>query len=271
VNIALSTFILLLLLLPGLTFRRFYYTEEFSKQYFKSSYGELFASTLVPSIIIHAFCLWVFAYPNYEIDFQVLGTLVSGSNDQAEVSRAFKNIDTNKVYILSYFIIVILLSMIGGFSFKLFIRKLKLDRKIKLFRFQNEWHYLFSGEIYDFERIDGHHKPIDIKYINALVDTSEGPIIYMGILADYVLSKTGGIDRIYLSDVSRKPLKNSLEGEHQNGVGSNYEMPGDFFVIPFDKIINLHIVYYKIAVTNEIANEISQNTPEDEINFEISD
>ncbi len=132
------------------------------------------------------------------------------------------------------------------------MRQLKWDRTIKLFRFQNEWHYLFSGEILDFPKIPGKGSDIDFTYVDALVETEEGTVIYKGVLQDYILSKDGGVDRIYLTDVKRRFLKDD------NEQGKEYQLPGKFFIIPFSKILNLHLTYYAVDIPEKIDKEIKE-------------
>jgi hypothetical protein len=76
-------------------------------------------------------------------------------------------------------------------------------------------------------------------------------MIYSGILEDYYLSKDNGLDRLYLHNVYRRRLKDDLNPDQPN-VGylerhldpRYYAMPGDLFVITYDKILNLNITYY---------------------------
>jgi len=158
--------------------------------------------------------------------------------------------------IVFYLVSLGIISAASGYLVRKLIRKLKLDRKYKLLRFQNEWHYVFTGEILDFPKVPGKSEEVDITYIDALVKTDEGTIIYMGLLADYVLSKDGGLDRIYLKDVRRRFLNNQTEQAEDNSTNKYYELPGEFFVLAYDKIINLHITYYKVSIDAQLEQEI---------------
>lgn len=93
----------------------------------------------------------------------------------------------------------------------------------------------------------GKAEELDVTYIDALVKTDEGTIIYSGLLTEYVLSKEGGIDRLYLTDVKRRYLRD----DHKQTPAIDqkyYFMPGQFFVLPFHQVINLHITYYTVVV-----------------------
>jgi hypothetical protein len=255
-NIALATLTLLIILYPGFLFRRFYYTEEFSKEYFKQSVTDLIFSSIVPGFLLHFLGYLFFLKGRTEIDVVTVGTLLSGTSDPAKVTEAFKAIYHKAPHIISYFVAVCVVGMLAGLLAKLVVRNLKLDRKYKLFRFQNEWHYIFSGEILDFPKVPGKADEVDFSYIDALVKTDEGTVIYSGLLAEYILSKDGGIDRLYLTEVKRRFLKDDIipnaddvpENVEADQDKRYYYLPGQFFIIPYSHVINLHITYYKVTV-----------------------
>lgn len=260
-NIALATLTLLVILYPGFLFRRFYFTEEFSREYFKQSVTDLIFSSILPGFLIHFIGYFLFIKGTTQIDVITIGTLLSGTSDSDKVTNAFKAVYEKAPFLIRYFTGVSFVGMTAGFMTKLVVRKLKLDRKIKLFRFQNEWHYIFSGEILDFPKVPGNAEDIDCSYVDALVKTDEGTVIYTGLLADYILTKEGGIDRIYLTDVKRRFLKDDiikapdLPNEKQED-NRYYYLPGQFFIIPYNLVINLHITYYKIKNTHNLKEMI---------------
>ncbi|MBP9689681.1 MAG: hypothetical protein KBE91_08735 [Bacteroidia bacterium] len=256
-NIALATIAVFILLTPGFLFRRFYYTEEFSKEYFKQSYLDLFFSSLLPSAVIHILGYYlIISCSGNSIDVKVLGTVLSGTNDATLINRAFDALYDDVFKIVFYLVVLGIISAISGYMVRKLIRILKLDRKFKLLRFQNDWHYVFTGEILDFPKVPGKSEEVDITYIDALVKTDEGTIIYMGLLADYVLSKDGGLDRVYLKNVRRRFLNTLQENIEIETPNKYYELPGEFFVLSYDKIINLHITYYKVSIDAQLEQEI---------------
>lgn len=264
-NFALATLTLLVILYPGFLFRRFYFTEEFSREYFKQSIPDLIFSSILPAFFIHIIGYFLFIKGRTQIDVFTIGTLLSGTSDADKVTRAFKAVYEESPFIIKYFAGVSVAGAIAGLLTKLTVRKLKLDRKIKLFRFQNEWHYIFSGEILDFPKVPGNAEDIDCSYVDVLVKTDEGTVIYTGLLADYILTKEGGIDRIYLTSVKRRFLKDdiitapseSIEQKQKNNEDNRYYyLPGQFFIIPYNLVINLHITYYKIKDTHNLKEMI---------------
>ncbi len=242
-NIALPTLVLLILLIPGFLFRRFYYSGEFSREYFKQNFTDLILPSLIFSGVINTFCYSVIYLLGYRSNaVSAIAVLLSGTTDSGRVSAAIETLFLNLYPGLSYFLFTSLTGALTGFFAKYLIRTYKLDRRYKLFRFQNEWHYLFSGEILDFPEIQGSARTVELTFVDALVNTSEGSVIYSGYLSAYVLSSSTGIDRLYLSNARRRYLKNDDKQEPER----YYEMPGDFFVVFASQIINLHISYYSI-------------------------
>lgn len=262
-NIALATLTLLVILYPGFLFRRFYYSSEFSKEYFKQSITDLIFSSILPGFFIHFIGYLIFIKGRTNLDIDTIGTLLSGTADAGRISKAFGAVYQNSTKIVLYFLAVSVIGIGLGFTAKYLVRKFKLDRKYKLFRFQNEWHYIFSSEILDFPKVAGKAEEASLSYIDALVQTAEGTVIYSGLLSDYILTKDGGIDRIYLSDVKRRFLKDdATEKEGQTNEEQKderyYFLPGQFFILPYSSIINLHITYYQITVNPELRGEIEE-------------
>ncbi len=249
-NIPFSTILIFILLLPGAVFSRFYYSGEFSKQYFKPTAYELFVATLVPSLLLHLLGLLVMRYGwQYTLDWQRFGLLLAGGNNRAEVFEAFGVLNDYGDRILAYNLSLWGFAFVAGLGSKLVVRKLKLDRKYPLFRFQNEWYYVVTGEILDFPRMPGKAEDKDFILVDAAVNSPEGTIIYTGILNDYRLSKTGGLELLYMSKVTRR----FLQGRRQP-----FELKG-ILVLPYSTVLNLHFSYYEISLGDtEIDKMVAQ-------------
>lgn len=132
-NIAVSSIIIFLLLLPGIIFRRFYFTEEFSKQYFKLNFFELFISSVIPSVVIHFILSAMASFIGSQIDIEILGQLLT-SRDYPK--QAFENIQNNISNISTYYITSLVIGIVFGYLSKKVIRKFNLDSNRKIFRFK---------------------------------------------------------------------------------------------------------------------------------------
>lgn len=252
-NLALAGIVILILVSPGILFRRLYYTGEFSKQFFKSSFVEQIYPSMAASAALH-FLLLCFSYhlTNYRVDISAIGMLISGTNNADHLKSEFAKIESNLQPILWYHAVIFLLSGLLGYLTKFSVRKLALDRLFKWLRFKNEWHYYMTGECLDFENVPDDSEEIDFTYVDALIDTKDGTIIYSGILNDYVLSNEHGLDRLFLSDVRRRLLINDSAEEPEantvteEGASNWYPVKGEIMAIPFEHVINLNFTYYTI-------------------------
>jgi hypothetical protein len=253
-NFAFTTVLLLVFLLPGAIFRRFYFTEQFSKQYSKSSFLELALSGFMGSIVLHSLWIYFASLLSTPVNFQVIGMLLMSKDFP---SFAFVNIDKYLSNITIYFSSLLILSAVFGYFSHRIIRRFGLDRKFKLLRFQNYWHYIMFGEFHDFPRAAitlQHHTTEDIElvFVDVLIETKDESLVYQGILVDYELTKEGGLDCIYLKGVKRTPLsrlKNkfiSTQIEQET-----FAIPGQVMILPYSTIKNLNFSYYTIETIDD--------------------
>lgn len=252
-NLAIGAITLFLLfIVPGLIFRRFYYTAEFSKEYFKSTPFAVFLSSIIPGTVFQ-FVHYIFMSKvlGYEINFETLAILIKGP-DHARFIATFKGLKGQVINILTYNVSLWVWLAFLGLTLKGVIRKLKLDRRYKLLRFKNHWHYLLQGEALDFPHISGEEKQIDVTYVDVVVNVGNESLLYSGVLQDYQLtSEGGGLDYLILSYVRRRNIKDKDIDENAN----YYNVPGDFFVIPYKDVINVNLSYYSLRPDEEIAHE----------------
>ncbi len=243
-NLALGAIILyLLFIVPALFFFRFYYSGEFSKQYFKASAFELFLSSIIPGVLFQfIYYQIILVTTNYQLDFEVLGMLLLGG-DEKEIPKAFSKLKDSLPQILEYNLSLwIILAWLGWIS-KFVVRKLRLDRSFVIFRFRNHWHYLLRGEILDFPNIEGRESDIELTYLNVVVNIGNAIYLYSGFLDHFQLTSEGsGLDYILLSNVERREITDVVP---QNA--NSIVFAGDFFQIPYATIINMNIHYIRIS------------------------
>jgi hypothetical protein len=85
---------------------------------------------------------------------------------------------------------------------------------------------------------------IDFTYIDALVDTSDGLILYRGMLGDYELQENGGLDLIYLLGALKREFKET--GKEFSKIES------EIFVLKYQNVLNFNISFY--IITDEETN-----------------
>jgi hypothetical protein len=256
-NIAVSTVVIFLFLVPGILFRKFYYSDEFSAQYFKESFLGIVLSSFLPSLVIQY--IWSAFVQNclgQSIDLSVVFDLLASSPIKDETVQ---NIQKNGGRIFWYNTSMFVGASFGGWLSRFLIRSWKLDRRHALLRFKNHWHYILSGEFFDiprsaFDLIEDEVVDIEVIYVDALVETKEGTVLYDGILVNHELTSGGdGLDYIVLRDVERRFLKDDSRSETllQQDVRATedspyYSIPGHILILPYSSILNLNITYYRI-------------------------
>ncbi len=241
-NLALSTFLIFVFLLPGIFFRRFYFSKQFSNEYFKETIIGVFLDSLIPCLIMQSIWFYVIQIFGYKIDLAIMGCLVS----KKTTPLLFKNIQNNTFNILLYHVTLLIFSSLSGYFLRKIVRQYKLDRRLNLFRFKNRWHYILTGEFFDFPGtaydLEENQKEIDIIFIDALIETNEGSIIYEGIFLNYELSGESGLDTLTLKNVRRRYLRDDCS----NKKSKYHNIPGHNFTLKYSEIINLNFSYYKL-------------------------
>lgn len=252
-SLLLSSILLFILVAPGLIFRFSYLQGTYAKVSFKvSAIDEIFWA-LIPALFFQLSAVIILERVfSVDIRLDIVYQLLNGD---ASSGIDFHAIRKGFFPFLLYTAGLIFVSGGSGRLLRFIIRKFKLDIQYRFFRLNNEWHYLFTGEILDFPDVIGESKNIEIIQIDLLANTGEGSVIYSGILQDYYLSKDNGLDRIYLSQVYRRKLKDDLafadQTNEQRLDERYYEMPGELFVIQYDNIVNMNVTYHRFSLEEE--------------------
>jgi len=259
-NLVFGSIFLFILIIPGLAFRYSYLHGTYTKQSFKISAVDEIFWAIVPALIFQlAGIIIIENLTPYQVKLELVYKIITDSG-----TINFTLIRSSLLYFSLYLLTMIGIAVVLGLLVRQLVRKFRWDLKYPPLRLNNEWYYLFSGEILDLEK-PGESKNIDLIQVDVLMQTGEGPLVYSGTLKDYFLSRENGLDRIYLSQVYRRKMQDDLTSNQPN-VGyleryldaRYYSMPGDLFVITYDKILNINITYHvwsKILEDEVNANE----------------
>lgn len=230
--LALSTLSLFLFFLPGIAFKRAYLSSVFSRKVkFSGLLDEVFWAVF-PSIVMHFIAVATIrlfsAMSGVPFDFaSVIDVIVGDTNYR----------DGLATYLL-YCISVIGMAFVAGHVSRRIVRVLKLDRRFRLFRFSNDWHYLLSGEFLDFPEVPDHPEEVSFKLVNVLTQAGGETMIYIGELIHFTLSDDGGLDTVVLKDAKRRFLSDDLVENRY------YDIPGRYITIPYKTILNINIRYF---------------------------
>ncbi|TWP27069.1 hypothetical protein ETU09_08085 [Apibacter muscae] len=241
-------FLIITIIIPGLILKRFYYLGEFSNQFNNTSTANNVISTIFLGSVVVVLTL-------------LLTSIASSSTfttDQSQINEIYENLSKNKIppynievikLLIQYLFTSIFLAILIGFTSHKIVRILKLDVRFPLFRFANHWHYYFRGEISITKPFKHINKKINQTYADILFRIKgEDTILYSGIISQYTIdNKTNDLKFIYLTNAKkRKEEKEEFK-----------DIPGDCFVIPFDKVININIQY--LGVDKEEHKSIVRN------------
>lgn len=239
-EIALGGIVLLIVLLPGISFRKGYFSEEFSNQYTIRDFFVLFVNTLFPSLIIYLIFLPIIYFGfGYFYDFKTLLGILS--SNETLVKSSIYQIDNLKFEIIAFQIVINSTSFILGYKIRDYVLDKSIDARYKFFRYKNIWHYLLTGKFILFKRSQiklnkDKVEDIDITYIDSVVSIGGETNFYSGVLVDYELSDDGNLELLYLKDASKKSLEES----------DFKKIEGHTLVLKYDNIINLNIVFIQI-------------------------
>lgn len=145
------------------------------------------------------------------------------------------------------------------------VRWRQFDLRWEWLRFNNEWHYLFSGELWLFEKDTD--QSVDWVFASVVVDQGETSILYWGRLIDYVYDRAGTLDKIILEQAQRRFLSPESdrdlyppegdETSEKKDTGTEgtalppasdryYPIRGEYFVIEYENVQTLNVEYYEV-------------------------
>lgn len=218
------------IIIPGILFRRFFFYGEFSKQFnTKDPVLHSMFLSIVPGIVLQVigftFYYFILGYNGSFLDiFTILRDVTSDGTTQTTVATKYF-INNHLATFFLYSIGLFLFSILSGYISSRFIRWRKWDKKFKLFRFQNQWYYIFSGEILNMKKFEEAHRvsfnrngkfnhDVSTTYADILVSMDEDRReLYTGYVVDYDLNSEdiSKLDKIYLLDTYRYKKKTQTE------------------------------------------------------------
>ena len=228
---------------PGAILRRSYFSGRFSEKFVYTSPLDEVVWAIIPGTVLHLITIYLMqTFTAHKLDFSVLGFLLVGAKDDANTAKAFQVLGKD-IWLITTYNLILWASAAGlGHGFRLMVRRYDLDLKFNSLRLNNEWYYLLSEEIIKTKQSD-----VNYVWIDALVETAGGSVIYSGFLVDFNLSRDGGLESIYLTQVARRYLTQDLTDDGRRKQ-RYYDIPGDIFVIKYTQVANLNIFYDSVIV-----------------------
>jgi|WetSurMetagenome_2_1015567.scaffolds.fasta_scaffold15276_4 hypothetical protein len=240
-SLSITALIIILLLIPGILFRRAYYIYPFSRKYTINSTFDEISVIVIPSIIFHIIGFWILRKtPDFD-DFKNLLyflTELLSVNSMLNISVVSNKYPFDFNQIIYCFAILWCSSYYIGLTLNQNIRKLKLDAKFKFFRYKNEWYYYLTGRVLDFPNVIGESSKINMTLADVLIKGNNEYYLYRGILWDYYLSENGGLSCICLKQTYRTLFNiDSLKYDFK-------KIEGDYYIIQAGDIISFNLRYF---------------------------
>jgi hypothetical protein len=248
-NIAFAAILIALLLVPGALFR-LAYLRGFMRRGFVSMnlLGEDLAYILVASVLITPVGLWILTQLGITYPSDVFVPLLVGNygKDGEYLKPAiayFQNIPPDD---WAGFLGILVASWVIGTVLHLIVRGTRMDHNIPGFRFTNEWHYILDAQEHKFDGITPE------VYIIVATDSKDATLLYQGVVEDWVLDKTGQIERFVLNTAFRRKLADDSTKDKQS---EWYPIEADTLMIRYSDCRNI-AVHYIYEVEGEVISEV---------------
>ncbi|MEH0154036.1 hypothetical protein V6R21_07790 [Limibacter armeniacum] len=261
-NIGLnSVLIFLILALPGIVARRFYYIGQFSNQFNAKTWLNGILTSIIVGIPIQFLALqltqrayWFFSGKDEYLLTKVHEHFTLFSDGKyTKLNHLLFSSDF--LYIAAHIVFCLVLASLGGSLFFFIVRKLKLDRKFTIFRFANHWHYYFRGEYQDFSDFERFSESNKTLFPIADILTTVGgssPKLYSGELRHHTLNSKGELESLFITNIKRYKHKSLVEGQYTYTVS----VPGQGMVIPYNTVKNINLKFTEKPSGNENVKEL---------------
>jgi hypothetical protein len=248
--------VIILILFPGLIFRRLYYYGEFSKQFGAGmSLIKLISISSIPGLI-NLVCIYYF-YTIFISNIDI-GAIVDTFKDISNPEHKWKEttgttLNTSIENSVSFLSFLFLSSILLGMLLGRLVRITRIDTKVKLLRFKNQWFYMLSGEMTKFKKLR-HLKEQNKKHIftkaDVLIDVNDKAQLYSGVVVDYELLENDcqTLSKIMLQNAERYVLK--------EGKKVPVKIPGNILVVDCSSMKNINLTYVYERTTNFLESKI---------------
>lgn len=287
---SLNTIIIIFIILfPGIIIRRSFYSNKFSKQFYRGQFSERIITTLFWGIINIIFALsFSLLFFKLVINISCISCVIQDyiyetvTFDITKKGKVVNNIsflDASLFVFLFIFNLFILPFLIGKTAF-IVVRKLKLDLKYTAFSFSNQWHYFFKGEIIhktdgkiiDKDSLDFRTNNVNLTVLDILTLEGDNKYIYKGILLDYNLKEENEeLDSIILFEPMKKNYDKDKLGTNASTYLNFEKIPGSFILIPYSHVLNINVTIKPFQDEVESPEIIPENNAPEISDTEIAE
>lgn len=232
---AFGALLIVILLLPGITFRYAYIRSNSIRRSLDFSLLSEAIIMLLLALILHGLGVWLAGLFGIEPDLRTLYLFATGGT---LTDADFAYLEQGYGTFVLYSLLVCGLSGTLGYAAQNLVVNSALDERYKVLRTLNDWDRYFTGYALPPEA----RKKLNFIQVDLLVDGHPDNYVYSGVLINYSLNASQGIDQLFISDAIRRV--NPGSGGNRDNAHQKYEMPGDVLAIPFSEVRNLNLNYH---------------------------
>jgi hypothetical protein len=242
-NIAFSAIVLALLLLPGGLFRYGYLRGFFRRSPAAvSSLTDDLAWVLLTSSFVHSLAIAILARFGIATDYHVVLPLLVGQfgKDQVLLTEILDRLPQVQGAYAAYFAVTAIGAYILGMGLHWIVRRFGWDRKVAFLRFPNDWHYALDP---------GANQQFGVTpevFLSTVVDQKNDAYLYRGVVSDWQLDRTGGLERVELKNAYRRLLKDDRPENqpHQPQADQRYyPIVGERLILRMSEMRTINIQY----------------------------
>lgn len=246
-NFALPAILLFAILLPGFVARsRLKRVERTIIDH--SPFGHAVTEGVLLAAVLHS--VWIFGMDHLtQWSFMPENLFPLFSLNPAVQGKALLELGYQFNHVAGYFLSLLFGSYIIPTAIRQLITHFSLDihdnTLSRMLRFNGApWYYLLSGTGFEEDK-----RP-DMVAISAFVDVAGEAYLYVGLLEEYFVDQEGNLDRLVLSEVSRRPISKDKDLSQDDKKSDRfYPIDGDYFVLRYSEAITLNVEYIKLERT----------------------
>lgn len=257
-NFAFPALLIFLLALPGLILRYTYsrgFFRDKSPVSFRPITDEIGYSVVIAASLHLVACV-VVTNIGFSINLRAAWILLTGSygKDNQDFDAAIGAFTEFPLEVCFYFLALFAFSALLGYSIHFLIRKCHLDLKYQSLRFRNEWFYLLTGEILQYDEEEEDRRAVDGTYLSGIVHQGDKCYLYRGIVQDFYFDYQGNLDRVVLVAAQRREIgadrTTQERTERPDEDPRYYNIEGKYFIIRYSEIKTMNINYFRLEPLN---------------------
>lgn len=235
-NLAFPALFLLIVLLPGLIFRRVYNRGPAAPP--PASLGDEIARSPIPAGVLHLVWGCLGKLIGHPVDIKSALALGLGNfgDHGSFFDEALDSVANHSVEVSLYFLSIYCAAALIGYVCHWIVWDHRLDLKFWFLRSSDYWYYFFRGE----PPAPKPASPIEGIRVSAVVSDGTEMLIYRGIFHHYT-GRGGQLDEIWLLSAERRPL--SGDKPEDPLTEKYYRIPGDVLVLKASEVKTINLKY----------------------------